>query len=183
MPEGEPLSIRVELPNDLAKNIRRNRFRISQTEMKNEVFEPIIKDVIDLVQEQISMTGGNVAAVLLVGGFGQSQYLLTRIKASIGPTIKVLQPANGWTAVVQGAAMIGLSRASASLGKVHISERVARKHYGTQLTSAFEDGKDDMTKRLNCTRLSDSTAANSLDSGSRNGTAGRLAAWSGLWKR
>ncbi|KAF2790366.1 actin-like ATPase domain-containing protein [Melanomma pulvis-pyrius CBS 109.77] len=147
-PEGEPLSIRVELPNDPAKSIRRNRFRVSQTEMKNEVFEPIIKDVIDLIQEQISMTGGSVAAILLVGGFGQSQYLMTRIKASIHSAIKVLQPANGWTAVVQGAAMIGLSRANANLGAVHISERVARKHYGTQLTMAFQDGKDDISKRF-----------------------------------
>jgi molecular chaperone DnaK (HSP70) len=147
-PEGEPLSIRVELPNDPDRNIRRNRFRVPQRDMKDDIFEPIIRDVIDLVREQISMTGASVAAVLLVGGFGQSQYLMTRIAASVGSSIKVLQPDNGWTAVVQGAAMIGLSRANAGLRMVHISGRVARKHYGTELLYVFEPEIDDIEKRL-----------------------------------
>jgi molecular chaperone DnaK (HSP70) len=123
--------------------------------MEKEVFAPIVNDVIDLVREQIRMvrerartTGGNVTAVLLVGGFGSSEYLKNRIKASIDRAIIVQQPANGWTAVVRGAAMIGLSRANSELGRVHVSERVARKHYGTELNKVFVEGEDDASKKF-----------------------------------
>lgn len=145
----------MELPNDPARNIRRNKFRISQRDMEREVFTPVVNDIIDLVREQIRLvreksgtTGGDVTAVLLVGGFGSSEYLMNRIKASIDPDIRVQQPANGWTAVVRGAAMTGLSRTNATLGMVHVSERVARKHYGTELTRVFEEGKDDVSRKF-----------------------------------
>jgi molecular chaperone DnaK (HSP70) len=123
--------------------------------MEKEVFAPIVNDVIDLVREQIRMvrerartTGGNVTAVLLVGGFGSSEYLKNRIQTSIDRAIRVQQPANGWTAVVRGATMIGLSRANSELGRVHVSERVARKHYGTELNKIFVEGEDDASKKF-----------------------------------
>jgi molecular chaperone DnaK (HSP70) len=115
--------------------------------MRTEIFEPIICDVLDLVREQVNMAGNRtVAAVLLVGGFGASQYLRDRIAAAVRP-IPVLQPENGWTAVVQGAAMIGLARANATLARVDLSARTARKHYGTELTTAFDPAKDDPSKK------------------------------------
>jgi len=139
--------LRVELADDTAMGIRRNRLRIARNEMTTEIFEPVISDVLGLVREQIVMAGNStVAAVLLVGGFGSSQYLKDRITTAVGP-INVLQPANGWTAVVQGAAMIGLSRANVALGRVNISARTARKHYGTELTTAFDPARDDPTKK------------------------------------
>jgi len=144
MPNAEPLSLRVELSDDASRNIRRNRFRVPLEDMQKEIFEPVIKDVLDLVREQISMAGSGVAAVLLVGGFGQSEYLKSRVSAAVGASIKVLQPSNGWTAVVQGAAMIGLSRANARL---NVSERIARQHYGTELVSRFQKGVDDESKK------------------------------------
>jgi len=147
MPNAEPLSLRVELPDDGSRNIRRNRFRVPLEDMQKEIFEPVIKDVLDLVREQISMAGSGVAAVLLVGGFGQSEYLKSRVSAAVGASIKVLQPSNGWTAVVQGAAMIGLSRANARLTTVNVSERIARQHYGTELVSRFQKGVDDESKK------------------------------------
>lgn len=147
MPEGEPLTLRVEMPDNVALGVRRGRFKIGQADMRTEIFEPVILDIISLVREQIRLIGGSVTAVLLVGGFGQSQYLKSRIKAAINSSIQVLQPANGWTAVVQGAAMIGLSRVNISLGRVDIATRVARKHYGTELATKFDEGRDDRTKR------------------------------------
>jgi len=118
--------------------------------MEKEVFAPVVSDVVDLVREQISMVrakSGEVTAVLLVGGFGASEYLKNRIQTAIGPTIRVQQPADGWTAVVRGAAMIGLSRADSELETVHVSERVARKHYGTELEKVFVEGEDDASKK------------------------------------
>ena len=147
-PDGEPLSLRVELENDPNRNIRRHRLRVPQIDMKREVFDPVILDVLDLVHEQITMCRRGVTAVLMVGGFGQSLYLMSRIKDSVNPSIRILQPENGWTAVVQGAAMIGLDRAGANLANVHISERVARKHYGTELERAYDKNIDDPSKKL-----------------------------------
>ncbi|KAF2199489.1 actin-like ATPase domain-containing protein [Delitschia confertaspora ATCC 74209] len=147
-PRGEPLSVRVDLPDDTSLGIRRGRLKISQTEMATEIFEPIIIDVLGLVREQIRMAGGTtVAAVLLVGGFGQSNYLKERIRSDVGIT-PVLQPENGWTAVVQGAAMIGLARANANLARVYVSSRTARKHYGTELTVSYDSATDDSNKKF-----------------------------------
>jgi hypothetical protein len=69
------------------------------------VFEPIMKDITDLIDEQIHDAGRSVQAVLLVGGFGQNKYLRERVAASTGLGGRVLQPTDGWTAVVRGAAM------------------------------------------------------------------------------
>ena len=48
-----------------------------------EIFEPIVKEVCDLVQGQVDKLraeGGIVSGIILVGGFGQSDYLYRRLK-------------------------------------------------------------------------------------------------------
>jgi hypothetical protein len=118
-----------------------------QEDMKANIFEPIIKDIIGLIKEQISLARNGVSAILLVGGFGQSKYLKSRVQAAISSSIQVLKPENGWTAVVRGAAMIGLGRTSASLSRVGILSRIARKHYGTELVSHYNPSQHDSSKR------------------------------------
>ncbi|KAI8932989.1 hypothetical protein NX059_009643 [Plenodomus lindquistii] len=146
---SEPLLINVALADDAAKNIRRGRLRIPHADMKKQVFEPIIKDVIDEVKDQIRLAQGNVAAVLMVGGFGASEYLRARIDAAVGPSIKTIQPANGWTAVVRGAAIMGLQSAGGVLSSgIDVSARIARKHYGTELIRKYEKGRDDISQRF-----------------------------------
>jgi len=51
--------------------------------MTCQIFEPIIQDVINLVNEQIGMLKDRVAALLLTGRFSQNQYLRQRINTSI----------------------------------------------------------------------------------------------------
>ncbi len=77
------------------------------------VFNPVMMDILASVREQVRMAGHGVAAVLLVGGFGQSPYLRQRLLEGLAgpPSIAVLQPSNGWTAVARGAAMLGVGRA------------------------------------------------------------------------
>ncbi|KAI5464134.1 hypothetical protein BGZ63DRAFT_349688 [Mariannaea sp. PMI_226] len=133
-PKGEPLTIRV----DSSLGLRRNRYTMSQEDMKKKIFEPIIKDVVCLIKEQISMAGGKVAAVILVGGFGQSRYLKSQVKDAIGSSTEVLQPESGWTAVVKGAAMYGLSRYAPSLTQIEVASRVARRSYGTCLITKYD---------------------------------------------
>lgn len=122
---------------------RRNRFEIPQDDTMQKIIEPIVKDVICLVKEQISMAGRRVAAIVLVGGFGQSCYLRSRICDSIPGSIRVLQPENGVFAVVKGAAIHGLSLYEPGLARLEIASRIARRSYGTCLLAAYDEKKHD----------------------------------------
>lgn len=116
---------------------------MSQADMSAKIFEPIVKDVISLVENQIRLAGSRVAAILLVGGFGSSMYLKSRIQQAVTRSIRVLQPENGWTAVVRGAAMLGVIRVNPTLSGVGIASRVARKHYGTCLQAKYDPDEHD----------------------------------------
>jgi len=103
----------------------------------NSIFEPIILKVIDLVRGQMTATNKTIRAVLLVGGFGQNNYLKERLRATLGSSVAVLQPPNAWTAVVRGAVMMGLANANSKYAAVGIESRAARKHYGVERTLPF----------------------------------------------
>lgn len=109
-----------------------------QEEMKTKIFEPIMKDIIGLVKEQISMAGDDVTAVVLVGGFGQSRYLKSKIRDAIAAGTQVVQPENGWAAVVKGAVIHGLSQYGSSPASVEVASRVARRSYGTCLLAKYD---------------------------------------------
>jgi hypothetical protein len=112
----------------------------------SKIVEPILKDILGLIKDQVHLAGRGMAAVLLVGGFGQSNYLKTRVQESVGSSISVLQPENGWTAVVRGAAMLGVGRVAPALSGVSIASRIARKHYGVELTTPYDASKHDSSK-------------------------------------
>ncbi|KAI4105669.1 MAG: hypothetical protein LQ345_007215 [Seirophora villosa] len=113
------------------------------------IFEPVITEVIKLVNDQIDATRAQVKAVLMVGGFSQSVYLRDRIRQSVaGRGIEVMQSPNGWTAVVRGALMKGLASTNSSYTGVKISGRSARKHYGTDVKYSFLEGTDDVGRRF-----------------------------------
>ena len=105
------------------------------------IFDPVVDEVVALVRGQIAATQKKVKAVLMVGGFGQSAYLRETIRASIDPAIEVMQPPNGWTAVVRGALMKGLSQLEPETERVKVQSRVARKHYGTEIMSKYDSNK------------------------------------------
>lgn len=111
--------------------------------MANKIFEPIMKDIICLIKEQITLAGDDVAAVVLVGGFGQSKYLKSRARDAIAAGVRVLQPENGWVAVVKGAVIYGLGQHQPALAEVGVSSRVARRSYGTCLLTQYDMTKHD----------------------------------------
>ena len=134
------------MANNNNLGIRRGRFMITPAEM-NEIFEPVVGKIIKLVKGQILSTSKKIKAVLLVGGFGQNNYLKERLRSSIGKSIVVLQPPNAWTAVVRGAVMMGLARANSKLAAVGLVSRAARKHYGVELNEDFKEDKHDESKK------------------------------------
>lgn len=96
---------------------------------------------------------------MLVGGFGQSNYLYSCLKehfstATMPPpyseqpgssavgisSIEVMQPLYAWTAVVRGAVIRGLE------GSMVVT-RKARYHYGTSYATVWEEHKHPITDR------------------------------------
>jgi len=59
-------------------------FLIMSAEQVKEIFDPVINQVIELIQGQvdtIKQQSGVVSGIILVGGFGQSIYLYNRVKS------------------------------------------------------------------------------------------------------
>ena len=127
------------LPNNKELGITRGRFALKASDVRT-IFEPVVLEVIKLVKDQISASGVPIKAVLLVGGFGASNYLKERLRNAIENEIEILQPPNAWQAVVQGAVMKGLAlSAPDKLTTVRVQNRRARKHYGTEWRTRYDD--------------------------------------------
>ena len=115
-------------------------FEITRDEMRT-LFDPIIWRVIQLIQGQAELAATQyrgVNLVLLVGGFGESEYLYQRTRAWATPLgIQVLQPRDAATAVVQGAVLRGLEPKEAKAEvKTKLSRR-ARRCYGVVTKQDF----------------------------------------------
>lgn len=138
---------------------------VMSAEQIKDIFEPVVKEVCDLVQGQVEglrAKGGIVSGIVLVGGFGQSDYLYRRLKSHFSsaapppyserPThananssqdsgsIEVMQPVYAWTAVVRGAVLRGLE------GNMVIS-RKSRMHYGTSFATVYDEEKHSVSER------------------------------------
>ncbi|KAK3304585.1 uncharacterized protein B0T15DRAFT_558433 [Chaetomium strumarium] len=140
-------------------------FLVMTGEQIKDIFEPVVKEVCDLVQGQVDTLrakGGIVSGIILVGGFGQSDYLYRKLKSHFTtsaapppyserptqsnidprerPSIEVMQPVYAWTAVVRGAVLRGLE------GNMVIS-RKARMHYGTSYATVYDETKHSVAER------------------------------------
>lgn len=81
------------------------------------IFDPIFEKITTMVQEQVAEaeanTGRPVTGIILVGGFGSSEYLHQhleeKVKGAYTQQILVLQAPEAWQAIVQGAVQHGLS--------------------------------------------------------------------------
>ncbi len=103
------------------------------------IFEPVIQEVIKLVKDQILNSRVPIRAVLLVGGFGASNYLKERLRNAVDKNIQIMQPPNAWLAVVHGAVMKGIANCAPKLATVKVATRKARKHYGTEWRTRYDE--------------------------------------------
>ncbi|KAF9896280.1 Heat shock 70 kDa protein 12A, partial [Lobosporangium transversale] len=109
---------------------------ITAEEMRREVFDPVVDDVLRLIQHQLQQTLFNCQAIFLVGGFGCSGYLLTRARSEFSSMVRVITvPPRPELAVVRGAALAGITPRV-------VQARVARRWYGVDSLMAFEVGVD-----------------------------------------
>ncbi|KAH7034414.1 hypothetical protein BKA57DRAFT_521441 [Linnemannia elongata] len=113
---------------------------LTAAELKENVFEPVIKDVLSLIQEQLTQSK-DCGAIFLVGGFGSSNYLYSRVKAQFCSQVGLISiPPCPELAIVRGAVYAGLNPRVAT-------SRIARRCYGISSDQPFEKGKDPLAKR------------------------------------
>ncbi|KAI8598106.1 hypothetical protein EDD21DRAFT_383508 [Dissophora ornata] len=115
---------------------------VTAEEMRREVFDPVVDDVLRLIQHQLQQTGFNCQAIFLVGGFGSSGYLLTRVRSEFSNIVRTIAvPPRAELAVVRGAAIAGIAPRT-------VAARVARRWYGVDSLMAFEANYDSPHKRV-----------------------------------
>lgn len=127
------------LANNKRLGISRGRYALKASDLQ-KIFEPVVLETIKLVKEQIASSTVPIRAVLLVGGFGASNYLKECLRNSIDSSIQIMQPPNAWLAVVHGALMKGLAQsAPQQLTMVKVQNRRARKHYGIEVSIPYNE--------------------------------------------
>ncbi|KAF9365506.1 Heat shock 70 kDa protein 12A [Mortierella sp. NVP85] len=115
---------------------------ITAEEMRREVFDPVVDDVLRLIQHQLQQTNFNCQGIFLVGGFGCSSYLLTRVQSEFSHIVRsIAVPPRAELAVVRGAALAGLTPQT-------VAARVARRWYGVDSLMTFEIGYDHPHKQV-----------------------------------
>lgn len=103
-----------------------------------QCFEPVVNRILELVRNQIiAIQAQNrlLQNVLVVGGFGASEYLFQQIKLHVPPQFqnKVVRPMDSVAAIVKGAVTAGITERV-------ITSRVARRHYLMATLQPFKEG-------------------------------------------
>lgn len=130
------------LANNSQLGIFNELIRVSAGDMVS-FFLPSIERIKLLVAEQIAASNVPITAIIMVGGYGQCQFLreeLERDSVIKERRIRIHQSATAWTAVVRGAVMKGLHEVNPEDStRIRISNYKARKHYGTEMTVTYQD--------------------------------------------
>ncbi|KAL7268268.1 hypothetical protein RUND412_009117 [Rhizina undulata] len=126
------------VPDNDEKGLQAGFLSLSRATVKN-IFDPVVDRIVDLVNEQIRNVrakGQKVSAILLVGGFGSSEYLCKRLSNQLFPggKVRVIQPPNAWTAITRGALIRGLDGS-------FVKDQIARRNYGVVVHQHYQEGR------------------------------------------
>ncbi|KAL0074617.1 hypothetical protein J3Q64DRAFT_1704411 [Phycomyces blakesleeanus] len=117
------------------------RIQVTVDELREDVFKPVVKQVLDLISDQIDQSQAHIDAIFLVGGFGQSRYLEKCVKDTFKTKVgSIYIPSRGELAVVRGAVISGVDPNK-------ITHRILRRTYGICVDSIFDPFKDPHEKR------------------------------------
>ncbi|KAH0325054.1 actin-like ATPase domain-containing protein, partial [Aureobasidium melanogenum] len=103
-----------------------------------QCFEPVVNRILELVRNQIiaiQAQNRHLQNVLVVGGFGSSEYLFQQIKLHVPLQFqsKVVRPMDSVAAIVKGAVTAGITERV-------VTSRVARRHYLMATLQPFKEG-------------------------------------------
>ncbi|KAF4966515.1 hypothetical protein FZEAL_10639 [Fusarium zealandicum] len=125
------------------------KINIKGSMVRDVVYQPVIAKIQALVAGQISQVKEHHRKVpkfiILVGGFGKSQYLYECLQDRVGDQIDVFQDEGEgpWTAVTRGAVLHGLAQTKLTNSiSVAVDSRISRFSYGT-LVNILPFDKDD----------------------------------------
>ncbi|KAI9015299.1 hypothetical protein CLU79DRAFT_707698 [Phycomyces nitens] len=117
------------------------KLRVTVDELRENVFEPVVKQVLKLISDQIKQSKKQIDAIFVVGGFGQSKYLGKRIKETFNGKVGLISvPSRGEISVMRGAVMLGLNPSK-------VSHRVLRRTYGLIVNEPFNPLTDPPEKK------------------------------------
>ncbi|KAF9074482.1 actin-like ATPase domain-containing protein [Rhodocollybia butyracea] len=101
----------VEDPTDVTVGLVDGQLSIPGALLRREVFDPVVEQVLALIEDQLSKVDQRIDALLLVGGFSGSEYLKLRVEEQLRSRIGVIaRPEDADTATLRGAARYGLAR-------------------------------------------------------------------------
>lgn len=134
-------NLRALVPDE-RKGIDEEYITLTHQDMKS-IFDPVVGKVIQLVDRQfqdasLKEPGKPVVGIILVGGFGESVYLIKQLKSwaeSQCPPLFLFCPTDSWAAIAKGAVCYGLESI------VHC--RVLACHYGAVLDPVFDSSIHD----------------------------------------
>lgn len=112
---------------------------INCADIEEEVFQPVVDEVLELIEfqlEELRKDSVRLDYIILVGGFGQSQYLKQKVEERFNKEVgSVVVPSVGELAVTRGAVLFGLDPYSITHRKMKIT-------YGFGITAPYEEGLD-----------------------------------------
>lgn len=130
-----PASMGLGDLTDEAIGLENGSLLLPAHELCNEIFEPVVCQVLELIDNQLRQSP-NLEAIFLVGGFGQSNYLFRRVEDVFADRVGMIGvPPRGELAVVRGAVYFGLSPTT-------VTERISRRTYGVETRMLFQNDID-----------------------------------------
>ncbi|KAH7304134.1 hypothetical protein B0I35DRAFT_152542 [Stachybotrys elegans] len=113
---------------------------LSKQDME-DLFAPVLKDILRLLSDQFEKAlnkGKRIGLVILVGGFGSSDYLKQAVDrwCTEKTGVKCIRPAHCQAAIVRGAAIRGLEGTMPD-------NLICRRHYGFSWGLPFNSSTDD----------------------------------------
>ncbi|KAF8622621.1 hypothetical protein AX15_006876 [Amanita polypyramis BW_CC] len=101
----------VEDPDDSSVGLIDGQLSMPGNLLREKVFDPVVSQVLNLIEEQIGRVDQPIHALLLVGGFAGSEYLKQCVEAQFQSRIRIIaRPPDADTATLRGAAQYGLSK-------------------------------------------------------------------------
>ncbi|KAI8366657.1 uncharacterized protein BYT42DRAFT_600580 [Radiomyces spectabilis] len=131
-----PASLGLGDVDDPDAGIEDGHLHLPAQELREHVFEPVIRQVLKLIDDQLQQSHIMLDAIFLVGGFGQSVYLYRRVREIFQHRVGFIGvPPRGELAVVRGAVYFGLNPRM-------VTERVSRRTYGVETRMVFDPRLD-----------------------------------------
>ncbi|KAJ9320746.1 hypothetical protein DTO027B3_8215 [Paecilomyces variotii] len=135
---GQKWAVDVGIESDYPEAGIEEGFMTFTNEEILQCFEPVVNRILELIRNQIiaiQAQNRSLQNVLIVGGFGASEYLFQQIKLHVPPQYqsKVVRPMDSVAAIVKGAVTAGITERV-------VTHRVARRHYLMATLQPFKEG-------------------------------------------